>query len=332
VLKWQSGAVAVERNSGEFVTKVLVSGANGFVGRILCRELIASGYEVVGAVTQKAEITALPVSISVGKVGGQTDWRAALTDVFAVVHLAARVHVMRETQPEQAEAYLEVNLRGTMQLAKQAASMGVRRFVYLSSVKVNGERTYGQPFSADDPTVPEDAYARSKWEAEKALWEIADKDGLQVAVIRAPLIYGAGVKGNLRKLIRLIQRRVPLPFGAIGNRRSFLNIQNLTHFIGVLLKHPDAMGETYMLSDGVDLSTPELIRKLAAALGCRPYLFPLPVSLLRLIGMATGHEASIDRLCGDLQVDITKNHDLLGWSPPYGIDEGLIAMARQLDD
>ena len=310
------------------MTRVLVTGADGFVGRHLCRDLIASGHKVVGSVRVERSTQNSCALIPVGDIGDRTDWEQALAGVSTVVHLAARVHVMRETASDPEKAFRDVNLHGTINLARQAALKGVEQFIYLSTVKVNGERTFTTPFTANDAPLPEDAYAQSKWEAEQALWKIAEKTEMDIIVIRPPLIYGAGAKGNLLRLMALINKGIPLPFAAIRNKRSLLNVHNLTHFINICLGHPVASGQTYMISDSMDLSTPELVSKLAKAMACRPKLFSLPVNLLRLAGALTGRAAIVDRLCGNLQVDIAKNHDLLDWSPPFGVDEGLSEMAR----
>jgi len=275
------------------VTRVLVTGANGFVGRHLCRDLIASGREVVGAVRGEGCNSIGCETIDVGNIGEETIWKPASEAVSTVIHLAARVHVMRETESNPQQAFREINLRGTTNLARQAATMDVQQFVYLSTVKVNGERTYGTPFTADDTPAPVDAYARSKWETEQALWNLAGETGLNVIVIRPPLIYGAGAKGNLLRLMTLINKGIPLPFAAIRNQRSLLNVHNLTHFINICLGRPGASGQTYMISDGQDLSTPELVTKLAETMACQGKLFSLPVKLLRLAGALTGRGAVV---------------------------------------
>ena len=310
------------------MNSVLVTGASGFVGRHLCMALSKRNIQVVGTARDIRYATDYCKIAATGDIGGDTDWRPVLQGISTVVHLAARVHVMGREENQADDAYMEVNLHGTMNLAEQAVASGVERFLYLSTVKVNGESTRGFRFAADDVPSPEGAYARSKWAAEQALWDIASATGLKVIVIRPPLIYGAGAKGNLQRLMSVIEKGVPLPLGAVRNSRSLLNVDNLTDFIATCLTHRDAWGQTFMLSDGRDLSTPELIEKLADSMKTRVRMVPVPVGLLRVVGRLTGKEAMIERLCSDLQVDIGKNRDLLGWTPPFEVEQGLLQMAR----
>jgi nucleoside-diphosphate-sugar epimerase len=314
------------------VTEILVTGANGFVGAHLCRHMISKGYGVRAALRSRLPGWQTGEQVVVGEIDGTTDWRGALADMDTVVHLAARVHIMRESEKDPLAAFRRVNLDGTTALARQAAEAGVRRMIYLSSIKVNGESSCGIPFRADDDPRPEDAYGVSKWEAEQALMHIARQTGLELVIIRPVLIYGAGVKGNFGQLMRLIRRGVPLPLAGIGNRRSFLSIQNLLDFLNCCIEHPAAPGEVFLIADGEDLSTPELIRKLGRAMGCDIRLFPVPTLLLRLGGLLTGRSSTIARLTQDLQVDIAKNRDLLGWSPPVAMDRALREMVSADDE
>lgn len=308
------------------MNRILVTGANGFIGGHLCRYLGSRGHGVRAAFRQPMPDWDLCEQIAVGEIDGDTDWGAALAGMDTVVHLAARVHVMEESAADPLAAFRRVNLAGSSSLARQAAEAGVKRLIYLSSVKVNGERTHGAPFKADDPPGPEDPYGISKWEAEQALLRIAAQTGLELVILRPVLVYGAGVKGNLARLTAIISRGLPLPLAGIANRRSLLSIQNLLDFTGCCIDHPDAAGEIFLLADGEDLSTPELIRKLAKAMGRQARLFPLPVILLRLAGKLTGRSSMVARLTEDLQVDLTKNRERLGWVPVVKTDQALLQM------
>jgi UDP-glucose 4-epimerase len=308
------------------VSRILVTGANGFVGAHLCRYLLDNGYTLRAALRQAMPSWQLCEQVALGDIDATTDWRAALDGVDTLVHLAARVHVMRESESDPLAAFRRVNVAGTTALARQAAEAGVKRLIYLSSVKVNGERTHGEPYKADDEPRPEDAYGISKWEAEQGLKRIAEQTGLELVILRPVLIYGAGVKGNFQRLMSLIRRDVPLPLGSISNRRSLLSIQNLVDLVRCCIEHPAAAGEVFLASDGEDLSTPELIRKMAHAMDCRVRLFTMPVMLLRLAGWMTGRSSMIARLTEDLQVDLAKNRERLGWAPVMDVDRALSEM------
>ncbi len=262
-------------------------------------------------------------TVVVGDLADAPDLREALAGVAAVIHLAGRAHVMRETAADVDGAFRRANVEATHQLAAQAAAAGVRRFVFLSSVKVNGERTGDRPFTEADAPAPEDAYGRSKQAAEQALHGIAAATGLEVAIIRPPLVYGPGVKANFLRLLRLVERGMPLPLASVRNRRSLVGVSNLCDLIVRCLAHPAAAGETFLVSDQQDLSTPELIRAIAAAMGRPARLVPFPVAALRLAGRLAGQGDAVERLVGSLQVDSTKATRLLGWTPPVFIEEGL---------
>jgi len=265
----------------------------------------------------------------VGEINSRTDWSAALAGVDCMIHCAARAHVMHETESDALAAYRAVNVDGSRQLAAQAAAAGVRRLVYLSSVKVNGEQTApGAPFSFAGAPAPEDAYGISKWEAEQALWDVSAKTGLEVVVVRPPLVYGPGVKGNLARLLRLARSGLPLPLGAVQNKRSLIGLDNLVDLLIRCVDHPAAAGETFLVSDGEDLSTPDLLRHMAAAMGRSPRLVPVPLPLLRLAGSALGKRAEIDRLVGSLQIDSCHTRQVLGWTPPVSVEEGIRRMVR----
>ncbi|MEW8507350.1 MAG: NAD-dependent epimerase/dehydratase family protein [Candidatus Thiodiazotropha sp.] len=308
------------------MTTILVTGANGFVGEHLCRYLTTKGYTVRAALREYRPQWSLADQVAVGDIHGSTDWSRALTGVDTVIHLAARVHVMQESEDDPLAVFRRINVEGTSGLAEQASAAGVRRMIYLSSIKVNGEKTHGEPFRADDDAAPEDAYGVSKWEAEQVLRRIAIETGLEPVIVRPVVIYGAGVKGNIQRLMSLIRRGVPLPLGGITNRRSFLSVQNLLDFLRCCIDHPAAAGELFLLADGEELSTPQLIRRLGQAMGCGVRLFPLPLSLLRLSGWLGGQSQVIARLTEDLQVDIGKNRERLGWTPLYDMDQALREM------
>lgn len=264
-----------------------------------------------------------------GDIGPETCWRFALQGVKTVVHLAARVHVMDETASDSLAEFRRVNFSGTLQLARQAADMGVRRFVFVSSVKVNGEQTQpGHPFSADDMPAPMDAYAMSKLEAEQALLDLAKTTGLEVVIIRPVLMYGPGVKANFLKMMQWLYRGLPLPLGAIDNQRSLLAVDNLISLISVSLEHRDAANQVFLASDGEDISTPDLLRRLAHALGKPARLMPIPGVVLTSVAGLLGQRDAANRLCGSLQVNITKTRRVLGWTPPLTLEAGLDLTAQ----
>lgn len=305
---------------------VLVTGATGFVGSALCRELAFRGWQFECVVRRQPRIESrlqsVPVRL-VAEIGPETDWSGMFGDADAVVHLAARVHVMHDTEADPLQAFRQVNTDGTLRLARAAAEAGVRRFVYLSSIKVNGERTREQPFREGDPPAPEDPYAISKWEAEQGLFELAEETSLEVAIVRPPLVYGPGVKANFHRLIRIVEQGVPLPLDNCCNRRSLVALPNLVDLIIRCLEHPAAVNQIFFVTDGEDLSTPELIRRIARALGVAPRLFSFPLSLLNLAARLAGLQAQIERLTQSLQVDTGKARRLLDWQPPLDVDSAL---------
>jgi len=305
---------------------VLVTGANGFIGRALCGVLAASGRRVRKAV--RMPVPGLPDAVVVGDIGPDTDWRTALKGVSGVVHLAARTHVLRETATDPLAAYRKINVSGTERLARSAAAGGIRRLVIVSSVKVSGERTEERPFTEDGAPRPEDAYGVSKWEAEQALSRIAAETGLEVVALRPPLVYGPGVKGNFLRLMNLVARGVPLPLGAVDNRRSLIYTGNLAGAIVKALDAPQAAGRTYLVSDGEDVSTPDLVRGLARALGVKPRLLSLPLSALDLGARLAGRRAEFVRLTSSLQVDSSRIRRELDWRPPFTLAQGLELTAK----
>ena len=299
--------------------RVLVTGANGMVGRMLCAVLEQGGYEVVRAVRQAACIG----ETSVGDLHDATSWDAVLDlGVDAVVHLAGKTSISNAVNRAEAEALHRINALGTAKLCRQCVEYGVKRFVLVSSVKVLGEGG-DRPCRADDPANPGDDYAASKWEAEQSLWAIAKGSGMEAVVVRPPLIYGPGVKGNFLRLMQAVDGQHVLPFGSIRNRRSLIYLGNLTDALNVCLAHPRAAGKTYLLSDGDDVSTPALLRRMAAALGRKARVLPFPVSVMKALGKLLGKEAQVDRLVGSLTVDISPIQQELGWTPPYTMQEGL---------
>lgn len=303
----------------------LVTGANGFVGLALCARLRRDGVSTRAAVRALSLLPDCAESAAVGSLSSDIDWTIALRNVMQVVHLAARVHVMNDKSTNPLAEFRRVNVEGTANLARQAAAAGVRRFVYLSSIKVNGEFTeVGLPFTPDDVPTPEDPYGVSKHEAEQALRQIAADTGMEVVIIRPPLVYGPGVKANFGSMMRWLARGVPLPLAAVTqHRRSLVALDNLVDLIATCLRHPAAASQTFLVSDGEDLSTAELLKRMGAAMGHPARLFYLPPSMLKLGAHLVNKPGIYQRLCGSLQLDIAKTRRLLGWSPPVSVDEGL---------
>jgi nucleoside-diphosphate-sugar epimerase len=300
--------------------KVCVSGANGFVGRCLCEHLQSKYHSVVPAV----RVRRYGDEIEVGNIDAKTRWMEILAKCNVVVHLAARVHVMEEGASNPLVEFRNVNVAGTLNLARQAAQAGVKRFIFISSIKVNGEETVaGRPFMADDTPGPRDPYGVSKMEAEQGLRAIARETGLEVVIVRPPLVYGPGVRANFEALMRAVARGVPLPFSAIHNRRSLVALDNLVDLIACCVDHPRAAGQTFMVSDDEDLSTPDLIRHMAKAMDRPARLLNVPVEVLRMAAKLAGKSSSIQRLVENLQVDISKTKTLLDWTPVIDVDEGL---------
>jgi nucleoside-diphosphate-sugar epimerase len=309
--------------------KVLVTGASGFVGSALCEHLIERGLTTTGIVRH---FPANPVpGVDYQIVSGLSKsklWKEILAGVDVVVHCAARAHVMRDSEIDPLAVYREVNVEGTRYLAEQAVSYGIKRFIYISSIKVNGEGTSEQPFKADDIPAPEDAYGISKWEAEQVLQKIVCNSKLEIVIIRPPLVYGPEVRANFFKLMRLVKSGLPLPLGAINNSRSFVALDNLVDLILTCLQHPAAIDQTFLVSDGDDLSTPELLRRIAKAFGKPLRLFSIPVLLLRTAALLLGKKDFSQRLCGSLQIDIGKAKQLLGWTPKFSVDASLLKTTK----
>lgn len=308
---------------------VAVTGANGFVGRSLMGALAAHGCEPLGVVRSAPRNG----TIAVGDIGPDTWWGEALSGVDTVIHCAARVHVMRDAVADPLSEYRWVNTAGTRKLAQDAVRCGVKRLVFVSTIKVNGESTHCPPgspaaFTAFDTPHPEDPYAISKWEAEVQLHEIGEGGDLEVVVVRPPLVYGPGVRGNFRSLVSAVRRGWPLPFGRVDNRRSLVALPNLVDLLAVCATHPNAAGETFLVSDNHDLSTPGLVRRIAHAMGRRAHLLPVPPALLRWAGRLTGRGDSVERLIGSLRVDIGHTCARLQWHPVISVDDGLRATVK----
>lgn len=304
--------------------RVLITGASGFVGRALCAEAVLHGMSVRGVTRSPCGFPIGIENIAVGSIDGNTGWRAALTGYEVVAHLAARVHIMNDAAADPLAAFRAVNVAGTLNLARQAAAAGVKRFVFVSSVKVNGEVTQeGHAFTEADAPDPQDAYGQSKHEAELGLRQLAAETGMEVVIIRPPLVYGPGVKANFAALMRVVQRGWPLPLGVVHNRRSLVALDNLVDFIVTCVSHPQAANQTFLISDGEDISTPDLIRGIARVAGCPARLLPVPVWGLQAGATLLGRGDAMQRLCGNLQVDISKVRKLLGWTPPISVEEGL---------
>jgi len=304
---------------------VLVTGATGFVGRALCMRLLRDPVRVLGTVRDSGTSTSLDERVErvrITGIGPDTSWEEKLAGIDVVIHLAARVHVMNDREVDPLAEFRAVNSAGTERLAIEAARAGVRRLVFVSSVKVNGEES-DIPYSPTVPAAPSDPYGMSKWEAEAALRRIEAETGLEVVVVRPPLIYGPGVKANFRNLLEVVHRGIPLPFASVRNRRSLVYVGNLADALVRCADHPAAAGKTYLVSDGEDLSTPELIRRLAAALGKSARLFSVPPALLLLGGRMTGKEALINRLVGSLSVNDSEIRRELGWHPPFNTESAL---------
>lgn len=312
--------------------KILVTGANGFVGKPLCSELIRRGHDV--RISSRGVCLGEDIETFItGEIDCMTEWGHALRDVDCVIHLAARVHVMKDTSTSPITEFRKVNVEGTENLARSAAAAGVKRLVYVSSIKVNGEETFsGLGFRELDDTTPQDPYGISKWEAEQALHRIAEETGLEVVIVRPPLVYGAGVKGNFVQMLKVVAKRLPLPFASIVNQRSLIFVGNLVDALIVCAAHPAAAGRTYFVSDGDDVSTPDLLRHLGLAMGRPARLFSFPPKLLLWTAASVGKTEQLKRLAGSLQIDSGRIRRELNWTPPYTLQQGLQETAEWYRD
>lgn len=312
--------------------KVLVTGANGFVGEALILRLLQYGnYRPIAAVRGQTRLLGLcpiqPFDLL------DEDPTLVLEGIQVIVHAAARVHIMSEQAEDPLTDFRRINVEGTLRLARRAVLSGVKRFIFLSSIKVNGESTHpGKPFNADDKPCPVDPYSVSKLEAELALMQLGRDSGMEVVIIRPSLVYGPGVKANFRSMMDWIDKGVPLPFGGIRNQRSLVSISNLVSLIVTCLDHPAAANQVFLASDGVDLSTTQLLRLLSKALGRSAYLISIPAPLLTIAASLLGRRAVAQRLCGSLTVDIKKNREILGWFPSVDMDKVMLQTAKYYKD
>lgn len=304
--------------------KILITGANGFVGRAVSQELLAQGFEVLCA-ARKSFVLKGAETITISSLE-EMDWSSYLIGVDCIIHTAARAHFFNETGRDPYQEYHKVNILGTLKLAQQAAQQGVRRFIFISSIAVNGNRST-RPFLETDQPKPEKPYAITKLEAEQGLLELSRKTGLEIVIIRPPLVYGPGAPGNFRSLLRGVLNNIPLPLGAVFNKRSFLAIDNLVDFIVHCINHPKAANETFLISDGEDVSTTELITTMARALGKTPWLMPVPVGLMKFVAKLLGKGDVSKRLFGNLQIDNSKARELLGWQPVISMEGQLQKIA-----
>ncbi|MHC8306515.1 UDP-glucose 4-epimerase family protein [Pseudomonas sp. PB3P13] len=305
---------------------VLLTGASGFVGGALLKDLSERNLFNIRASTRNASSLSSPnfESVTINGLDAGQSWTQALNGVDLVVHSAARVHIMDAQGADSMALYREINVDGTLNLASQAAAHGVQRFIFISSIKVNGESTLpNHPYTADSIPAPVDDYGISKHEAEIGLKKIAAETSMEVVIIRPTLVYGPGVKANFLTMMRIIDKGLPLPFGRINNKRSMVALDNLVDFVFHCLLHPSAANQTFLISDGEDVSTPELLRRISLALGKKSVLLPVPVNSIKLLAYCLGKRSMSERLCGTLQVDITKNRQLLGWTPPVAMKDAL---------
>ncbi len=312
--------------------KVLIIGASGFVGKALCARLVAHDFDVVGTVRNLPDTPVPGMNYRImAEMSASTDWSDVLTGVQAVIHCAARVHVMHDRAQDPLTEFRYVNTLGTETLARATAHCGIKRLVFLSSIKVNGESAPPDaPFDQTSPAGPQDPYAISKWDAEQALTQIATETGLEVVILRCPLVYGPRVKANFLRLLQAVDRGIPLPLTLARNCRSLIYLGNLTDAIATCLTHPAAAGKTYLVSDGEDVSTTELIARIAQALGKPSRLWPCPLELIELAGRMTGKSDEIARLLGSLCIDSNRIRNELDWTPPYTLEQGLAETARWL--
>ncbi|MCF6250293.1 MAG: SDR family oxidoreductase [Methylococcaceae bacterium] len=305
--------------------KILITGATGFVGKRLCNELQNDNHEVYVAIRKKTESVVEKIyQFEIGDLSAEIDWSKVLQGVEVVVHTAARVHIMNDSVVDPITEFRRVNTAATLTLARQAATSGVKRFIFISSIKVNGEMTKpNHPFQPDDAFIPVDPYALSKYEAEQGLLKVAEETRMELVIIRPPLVYGAGVRANFASMMKWIKIGIPLPLGAVRNQRSFVALDNLVSFIIHCIDHPKAANEIFLISDGEDVSTTELLRKVAKVFGQKAFLLPVPITWMRLVATLMGKSDVTNRLFGSLQVDSSKVYELLGWKQVITMDEQL---------
>ncbi|VFR64564.1 UDP-glucose 4-epimerase [plant metagenome] len=309
--------------------KVLVTGVTGFVGKETVRALIAKGHTVHGAVRREGvDMPACEAMHVVGDIGAMTDWRAALQGVDAVVHLAARAHVLNESHDSPLTLFRAVNTQGTLALARHCLDAGVKRFVFVSSIGVNGAHTETAPFRETDVPNPAADYALSKLEAETALKDLLAGSSMTLVIVRPPLVYAGNAPGNFRRLLGLVDSGIPLPFASIDNRRSMVALENLADFLTVCVSHSQAANQLFLIADGTDVSLPQILRSLAEGMNKAPRLLPFPGALLSLGASMVGKAALYRQLCGSLIVDASHARSLLGWQPIIGTEEALRRAGR----
>ena len=310
--------------------QVVVTGANGFVGQALCANLTACDFSVLAVTRASCSFLIGIKNLIVPSIDENTQWQSILAGCQFVIHVAARVHIIADKAADPLADFRAVNLHGTLNVARQAVKAGVQRFVFISSIGVNGAETFQRPFSAGDEALPHSPYAVSKYEAEIGLRALAAETGLEVVIIRPPLVYGPNAPGNFGSLMRWLRRGMPLPLGAIHNQRSLVALDNLVDLIITCLTHPAAANQTFLVSDGEDVSTTELLRRMGRAMNRPARLLPVPAGILKLAAALVGKRDMAQRLCGSLQVDIEKTCRLLGWQPPLTLDQGLKKAAEGL--
>ena len=325
------------------MNKILVTGANGFIGQSLCKELVKKNFFVRGIVRSKLNLNDYKniEYKTIADINYCTNWTDLLSDIDCVIHCAGKAHVMEKTNIIAEQAYNSINVEGTKQLAMQAANSGVKRMIFLSSIKVNGENTidsrsdklninkHKKIFTHNDNADPKDLYGLSKWNAEKELWGVSAKTNLEINILRLPLVYGKGAKGNLNRLLKLVQSRIPLPFSMIKNERSMIGLDNLINLIILCIDHSGAAGKTFLVSDGEDISTSKLIQYMASSMGRSALLFPIPISILKVSGYILNRSEEVNRLVGSLKVDSSFTREILNWSPQINISEGIRRMVQK---
>lgn len=304
---------------------ILVTGASGFIGRHLCLTLARAGYSVRAAIRDmRSDAFDDDIElVTIGNIGPDTNWEKVLEGVDCVIHLAARVHILKDNAPDPLFEFLQVNLHGTMSLVRQSLGSGVKKFIYLSSIGVNGPCTVNAAFRPDDIPSPVDPYSMSKYQAEKYLLEVARGNDIDIVVLRPPLVYGSGCPGNFNRLMRIVDRGLPLPLASINNVRHMISLVNLCDLLAHIIISRKSAGQVFLASDGVGLSTPGLIRRIAFYMGKPARLFPVPPSILKIAGALTGQSATISRLCDSLEIDMSKTVEYLSWSPPQFPDDGI---------
>ena len=307
------------------MSNFLITGANGFIGKVLIKRLSQDGHLVSALVRKKIEVPYSNETFLIPSINAKTNWAELLKDRDVVIHLLARVHIMNDKASDPLMEFRKINVDVTIALAKEAARQGIKRFVFLSSVKVNGESTSDHPFSETNLAHPQDAYAISKWEAEEALRQISKETGMEIVIIRSPLVYGPNVKANFLKMMQYVKQGIPLPLGSIQNKRSLIGIDNLVDFITTTISHPKAANQTFLISDDEDISTTNLLRRIGECMEKPARLIPVSPKILSFLFKIIGRQDFGERLLGSLEIDITKAKKLLAWSPPLTLNEGLRA-------